>query len=392
MGVERTISVVFVADVPQTGGASACLVELVDALSREWGVRCTVLLSSDGPLVESLNAAGARTYITGHRSFLVSRPGASYKVVPKYLIELVRYLFHRRRALFKANQLIDFDSVDIIHSNLPRNDLGEMLSTMHGIPHVCHLREFSFEDFGCWSYRRRPADYLSTHSSCLLSVSSACGRAWVNRGVEDRKLRVVYDGVDTSAFQGGVPGDERRPRSIVFLGGYSRAKGLDEAIGALRVLKDRGYDNIALDVYGFGGKRDIRRNKGLARRLGVADQVAFHGAVQDVSQVLSTHSIGLVCSRSEAFGRVVIEYLASGLAVVGANRGSIPELLGEGRFGMLYDKGAGSESLADALERLICDDDLVKLFRERGVARAKEFSVKRNARSVMQVYKELLEF
>ena len=384
------LSVVFVADVPQDGGASACLVELVSGLVSDWGVRCTVLLSSSGPLEEALGAAGARVFVTGHRAFLVSRPIATYRVVPKYIVELVRYLFCKRRALRKAASFVDFDTVDIVHSNVPRNDLGIMLSEKYGVPHVCHLREYSFEDYGCWSYRRHPADYLSKKSDLLISVSRACGSAWVEKGADEHKLRVVYDGVDISGVHPKTPrGSSTGTVSMVFLGGYNKGKGIDDAVGALKKLKERGYENVLLDVFGFGGQSDVERYRRQARKLGIAEKVTFNSVIQNVSSLLPSYDIGLVCSKSEAFGRVVIEFLASGLAVVGADRGSIPELLDNGRYGLLYDKENGPVSLADSLERLICDERLLRSFQEQGAVRAREFTVEKNARAIMGLYREI---
>ena len=390
--LKRSLSIVFIADVPQSGGAASCLVEMVDGLVKDWGASCTVLLPSGGPLEASLASVGASTYITGHRAFLVSKPSMPLKVVPKYLIELVRYFAHRSSAVRKANRFVDFEKVDIIHSNLPRNDLGVMLSDMHGIPHVCHLREFSFSHFECWSYRRHPVDYLSSHSRRLISVSKACGEAWSERGVEKRKLSVVYDGVDTDRFSGELTDSgSRDPLSLVFLGGYSKAKGLSDVIEAVGILHDKGLDEIAVDVFGSGSRMDVARAKARVSELGIIDRFSFHGMVEDVPKILPSYDVGLVCSKSEAFGRVVVECWASAVMVVGADRGSLPELLDSGRYGLLYKKEIGPSALADCLQRIICDRELLKQYQLRGLDRAKEFTTKNNVAGIMRVYREVLE-
>ena len=392
MDVEKRLSVVFVADVPQEGGASASLSDVVKTLVQEYDVSCTVLLPTTGPLVDKLNAAGAQTVVTGHRSFLVARPSSWWKVAPKYIIELVRYLANRGRAVRIANRSVDFSSVDVIHSNLPRNDIGIMLSTLHNIPHVCHLREYSFDDFGCWSYRRWPAKYISDNSSRLLAVSSACGAAWIRRGMDPNKLRIVYNGVHIDKFRRENVGMSvsKSPLSLVFLGGYGKAKGVSDAIGTIKVLKDRGIEGVTLDVFGGGSGLAVTRARNLVKKYGIGDQVSLHGMVQDVADVLSEYDVGLVCSRCEAFGRVVIEYMASGLAVIGSNSGSLPELLGDGEYGLLYEKRLGAKALADSLEELLNDRGLLESLRKKASTRAKEFTVERNVAEIMDVYRDIL--
>ncbi|MCL7941426.1 glycosyltransferase family 4 protein [Halomonas sp. ATCH28] len=64
--------------------------------------------------------------------------------------------------------------------------------------------------------------------------------------------------------------------------------------------------------------------------LGLAERVTFAGFRADLPRLFEALDIVCVPSRNEAFGLTVIEAMAAGKAVVGANSGAIPELIDEG--------------------------------------------------------------
>ena len=291
---KTNLYIVYVADAPQTGGASSSLFELVQRMQERYGAECAVLLPSDGPLVRKLNDIGVKTVITRHRDFLVPRPAFKYKVAPKYAVEYLRYYANRDSAIRRAEAAIDFSKVDIIHSNLPRNDIGVELSRKHGIPHVCHLRELSFSHFRCWSYRKNPVQYLNDGTNVFIAVSRTCGEAWIDRGVNSEKLCVVYNGIDVDALArkcrvirtSKVREDE--VVRLIFLGGCVEAKGIWDAVGAVAELTPLLGKKITLDIYGYNGKgsayaavmRYVAAHK-------LQNNVTVHGETNDVAAAMA---------------------------------------------------------------------------------------------------------
>ncbi|MGH7266295.1 MAG: glycosyltransferase family 4 protein [Candidatus Rokuibacteriota bacterium] len=86
----------------------------------------------------------------------------------------------------------------------------------------------------------------------------------------------------------------------------------------------------------------------------------------------------------EGFGLPVLEAMAAGAAVVASRRGALPELVGDAA--VLTEPEAGA--LAEALGRVLADAPLRERLRERGFARAAQFSWERAARETMAVYRE----
>jgi N-acetyl-alpha-D-glucosaminyl L-malate synthase BshA len=93
----------------------------------------------------------------------------------------------------------------------------------------------------------------------------------------------------------------------------------------------------------------------LARDLGVDDKVFFLGKIDAVAPLLAGADLFLMTSDRESFGLGALEALASGVPVIGANVGGLPEVVRSGETGFLTGVG-DVESMADAAIDLLLDD------------------------------------
>jgi glycosyltransferase involved in cell wall biosynthesis len=93
-------------------------------------------------------------------------------------------------------------------------------------------------------------------------------------------------------------------------------------------------------------------------------------------------------SFEEGFGFPVLEAMTLGVPVVAANRGSLPELLGDA--GSLVEPD-DVEGIASAIERMIEDDALASTSASKGVMRAREFDWHRTAQRVYEAYHLAIE-
>jgi glycosyltransferase involved in cell wall biosynthesis len=135
------------------------------------------------------------------------------------------------------------------------------------------------------------------------------------------------------------------------LGRLHPKKGFELLLEALARL--RGVD---LAIAGDGPLRP--RLERLARRLGVAERVAFLGWRDDVPELLAGADL-LVCpSLEEPLGNVVIEAWSAGLPVVATRSAGPAALIRDGETGILVPlpgEGGGPEALAAAIERVAAD-------------------------------------
>ena len=113
------------------------------------------------------------------------------------------------------------------------------------------------------------------------------------------------------------------------------------------------------------------------------------GFIKNVNEYRSNMDIGIVSSSNEAFGRVTIEGMLSGLAIVGANAAGTLELIQNKKNGMLYQKGNEKE-LAEILELLYNNRDYMKKIAKTGFQEALEtYTTHRAAEKIASILQEI---
>jgi glycosyltransferase involved in cell wall biosynthesis len=130
--------------------------------------------------------------------------------------------------------------------------------------------------------------------------------------------------------------------------------------------------------------------EGLSRSIGLENTVEFRGATARPEDALRGLEIFVLPSLSEASSNVVLEAMATGLAVVGTRVGGTPNLLDEGRCGRLVPPG-DTPALAAAIVELIDKGstraDLAAAARERAVT---AFGLDRMVARMERLYCEAL--
>jgi N-acetyl-alpha-D-glucosaminyl L-malate synthase BshA len=76
-----------------------------------------------------------------------------------------------------------------------------------------------------------------------------------------------------------------------------------------------------------------------AKRLGVEESVSFLGKIEAVAPLLAGADLFLLPSQNESFGLSALEALASGVPVVASRTGGLPEVVEDGRTGVLCATG-----------------------------------------------------
>jgi N-acetyl-alpha-D-glucosaminyl L-malate synthase BshA len=93
-----------------------------------------------------------------------------------------------------------------------------------------------------------------------------------------------------------------------------------------------------------------------ARRLGVTDSVHFLGKLESVAPLLASADLFLLPTQSESFGLSALEALATGVPVVGARAGGLPEVVRDGETGALCPVG-DVDAMAQAAIGLLKDPE-----------------------------------
>ncbi|RJL01850.1 glycosyltransferase [Paracoccus aestuarii] len=170
------------------------------------------------------------------------------------------------------------------------------------------------------------------------------------------RVEVVPNGVTPDRFPERPAPDG--PFTIGFLGGLRPWHDVDTAIAALALLRAGRVPDARLLIVGDGPERP--RLEDLARDLGVAEAIELTGALppDQVPAQLARMHVGTApyAARQDFYFSPLKlhEYMAAGLAVVASRVGHLPQMIDEGRTGLLTPPGDAA-ALADALAGLAAD-------------------------------------
>jgi glycosyltransferase involved in cell wall biosynthesis len=222
-----------------------------------------------------------------------------------------------------------------------------------------------------------------------LFTSSAVSAREIRRdfGVRSERIRMVANGVDTVLFHPN-PGVERNPTEILCVGRAADPnKGIANLIEALARLPRE----LTLTLVDSDHPDSAARKR--ARELGCEDRLHITGRVEadELVRLYQRASLVVVPSRYEGFGLPAVEAMACGTPVVACAAGSLPEVLGVARGGVLVkpdDPGALARGIADLMARPEARSQLGKLGWER-VGDA--YAWPRVARTTAAAYEEIVD-
>jgi len=238
----------------------------------------------------------------------------------------------------------------------------------------------------------------------LLIASTADESAELVRtyGAVSERVFVVPPGVDLSVFQ-PVDRDEARRkigygpgRLLLFVGRLERLKGVEVAIRALALLRDRNHDDVRLLILGEdskdGDEGEKDRLKAVAADVGVRDRVDFLGSVahHELPYFYSAADVCVMPSYSESFGLVGLEAQASGRPVVGSDVSGLRSVIRDQVSGYLI-AGHDPAEYAERIGRLLEDPELAQQMGRRGRLLAQRYSWTRTADRLRELFEDVAE-
>jgi glycosyltransferase involved in cell wall biosynthesis len=147
---------------------------------------------------------------------------------------------------------------------------------------------------------------------------------------------------------------------VVFTGTLARKKGVEALIAAWPLVKSQ-HPGAELHLFGKDGRAEGGSMRAaLEQRLnGDASRVRFHGAVprSAVLSALASARVAVFPSFAEAFALAPLEAMAHACPTIYSRRGSGPELICDGRDGLLVEP-SNPEEIAEAIGRVLGDDAL----------------------------------
>jgi glycosyltransferase involved in cell wall biosynthesis len=358
-------------DLP-VGGAEIHLLNLVRNLDRNRFDPRVCCIGRSGPIGREIESEGIPVLELGK----LKRGGFDREV-----LALLRTILRR-------------DRISLLHSHLYHANLyGRLAALRVGIPAVCTVHNI---------YTRRKLHrnlvnrWLARHTARIIAVSSPV-RDDVLRydRVVPSNVVVIPNGVDVDGFDLSLTRQQARERLgipkdryvIGTLGRLEEQKGLPHLVEAIQLLSESGM-LVFLLIAGSG--REEGRLREMVARFGLEDSVRFLGMRRDVPEVHRAMDVFALPSLWEGLPIALLEAMASGLPVVATPVGGIPEVIRNGKNGLLVPP-EDPVALAAALRRIRHDAVLAEVLGREGRETVRErYTHRRLAEHVMEVYRESL--
>ena len=213
-------------------------------------------------------------------------------------------------------------------------------------------------------------------------------------GFPPERIEVIENGISLGSYGRATDPEEARKelgldpstRYIALIGRFHPVKDHETMLRAFRDVRDQRSD-VELLLVGDGERR--QRLEALTEELGLSGAVRFEGIRRDVPKILSAIDVFCLTSLTEAASLTLLEAMASSLPVVVTDVGGNPEIVRDGREGLLAprrDHGA----VAKAILALLGDPARAKAMGEAGRARVEaNYDLERTVSRYGELYERL---
>ena len=338
-----------------------------------------------------------------HRSFVVSGGGRLVKQLVDEGSQHIQWDVGAKspftlRHIIPLRRFLKNEQIDVLHlrsrmpawigyfawRTLPKRQRPVLVTTFHGF--------YSVNSYSA----------IMTKGTGIIAISKSIEEHIKEEYGISRNISLIYRGVDKEVFDPEVVSKarmERYQRSwqleqdkliIMLPARLTRLKGQDVLIKALALMKNQNYQALLVG--------DLQENPGytaelkkIIGQLGLDDKVAMVGHCDDMPAALMLADVVISASsrEPEAFGRITIEAMAMGKAVIATAHGGSLETITPNRTGWLVKPG-NPEELAKALDNALADPERLRQFGLAGRALvSSKFSMKKMCSKTTSLYQKL---
>ena len=237
-------------------------------------------------------------------------------------------------------------------------------------------------------------DYILCRLSSRIIVNSLATAKRFNPPFHS-KIRVVYNAVDLKWLKEkpltklGLLQEDWKV--ILVVARLSRDKRHDILLSAFEQVAGLDPD---LHLVCLGGKDPLdmawwQDLQDRTRRSPYSQRVHWVGQVVDVRPWYRSAHLLALGSENESFGRVLVEAMACGLPIIATRVGGIPEIVREGKDGLLVAPG-NTEEMAEAFLKLLKDGSLRDRFSKSGLERAEAFNIDVHVNHISDIFEDCI--
>jgi glycosyltransferase involved in cell wall biosynthesis len=369
-GPAVNLRILFLDHVGVLSGAELTLLDI----AQHYADFSKILLFSDGPFCEHLKRAGLTVEVlpTPRAVSRISRKGNGMRdlqAIPGVL----------KMGLRVAQLASDFD---VLYANSQKAFvIGALAGKLADKPVIWHLHDMLTADHFSRKRRWLAVTLANRMGVRVIANSRATAAAFVESGGQAERVRMIYNGIDPSAFESVAPTEVEALREelglskVPIVGSFSRLapwKGQHVLLNALAHLP--GVHALLAGEALFGEKEDAyaKALRVQAKTLRIADRVHFLGFRKDIPCLMQLSDIVVHTSVApEPFGRVIVEGMLARRPVVATRAGGATEIIEDGVSGVLIAP-RDAKALATVLADLLSDPCRGQALAKAGYAAALE--------------------
>lgn len=311
------------------------------------------------------------------------------------------------RTFQRGLQIISFEmpKVDLVHCSLAwfpsfaaicaKREYGcPVVVTEHGVAYREQLLNFNLqlrEEVDLKFWKRLAHNIIMTvyHEANAIVPVCASNAVWeIMMGVDQSKIRVIYNGIDTNRFRPlEVERVSDRP-TVVSIARIDVWKDIPGLIHAINIVRED-IPNVVCQLYGQAVDLSYaERCQSLVKELHLEENFKFMGRTKQPEVAYNSGDLVVFTGITEGFPFSVIEAMACGKPLVAANVGGVGEAL-EG-CGLLV-QSLSPRDLANKIIQLLRDEQLRKKLGLLALERARErFSIEASNGEYSKLYRSLL--
>lgn len=297
-----------------------------------------------------------------------------------------------------AERIAMQEEFDVIHAHDWLSfGAGIRAKNISGKPLLAHIHATEFDRGGNHGVNKFVYDLEKRgfeKADVIVSVSNYTKQMVVDKyNIPEKKIEVVHNGVDTDEISTSdtekieMMQDLKKKgyKLVLFLGRLTIQKNPDGFLRAAKeVLK---YNKKVLFIFAGSGDMEGQLIEETAK-LGLSDRVLFTGFVRgkEKDKLFRSADLFVMPSTSEPFGIVPLEALANGTPALISKQSGIAEILTHSLTVNFWDETEMANKILAVLEY----DSLKKSLTENGNKQMKEFTWKKAADKIINIYDSLL--
>ncbi|MFZ5989691.1 MAG: glycosyltransferase family 4 protein [Bacillota bacterium] len=363
------IKVLYLLNHAGKAGTERYVQTLIEKLNNK-KIKAYFAYNEDGLLVERLKSIGVETF----------------RIEMKNPFDL--------KAVINLNKLCRKLDIDLIHTQFLRENYIAMLSRiLNPRVKVMYTNHFILKNNSVTRITNR---LITPLESNIIAVCNKGKDMMVSNGISSKKIRVIFNGVDTNYWGEPVKSTLREEFGIgedVFVllcsSRFAHDKGHKFLINALHELKKTAAQKFKCVLSSDGPLMDECKKQ--VQDLGLSDDVIFTGFRKDIKNLIYGSDLYINASEHEALSFLIIEVLSCGVPVIATDMGGNSDIINkETNCGILVEYN-DHKGLAEAIKRVMADKELQETLGKNALKAVKDkFNLDKVAQETYNLYMESL--